>query len=452
MTVPTIPTLSEGKEYKFNITARPEMDMHVDIEPDGPLNVIPETITLSRGAPRAEISVSGSRSGQYSLHYTLSGPTADIFDSPKDSRIFVGPKERKDDEINAYFRSVKSEMGYLNESCCLSTFTYPECPMTTDAVSFSSVCSWTSDNDIFTANGIVFARFKSLSVPLSVSGIEINYNMGRINTSVLKSSSCRSCEANKNNIVSQYQSKIPESFENCYFYKVQSGDVADFLTTYALANTFIHRISQLFPSWVGVQLSKPTLPFAQSFNDGDFSTSLVEQEGVSNIEHCDKLRPDYPGLYSVLAYAGGYHIQLRINEESEIHATREQTVCLAVNLCQEMNSPIYMQLPQSIQDSILKYTIFKPYKDADWSFSLDTVTFYPERKSVEFDNMYWNGTNMYSPYFPGVDVEIRSSVYLNFASSKENVRLKADPIGELGEVSLNVENSQVSSHFLWFIS
>ena len=445
VTVPPIPTLSQNQQYSFNISAKPEMDMGVNIEGDGLLLVSPSSITLSRSAPTARIGVTGLRLGQSSLRYTLTGPIADSFDTPDDSRIFVGPAQRGPSEINAYFRSVKNTIGFLNESCCISTFTYPECPMTIDTVTFSSTCMWTANSNTYATNGIIFAHFKTLSVPLSVSGIEINYNMGTIDTSVPEASSCRSCEANGNRLVTPSQAKVPEGFENCYFYPVQPGDIADFLTSYALATTYLSRISPLFPSWIGVQLLRTASTNNPSFNDGDFSAALVEQEGVSSIDGCENLQPGYPGLYSVLTYSGSHQIQLRVDEETQIHEIMEQTVCIAVNLCQEMESPLHAQLPLRAQTTISKLTVLKPYQEADWSYSLDTVTFYPTRKSVSVSDMYWNGTNMYTPYFPGADMEIGTFVYPSFSSSKEGyVRMKADPFGELGLLSLNVENSGVS--------
>lgn len=451
VTVPTIPTLSQNVEYRFNITARPATDILLNIDDGFLLSVSPNSITLSRSAPTAEVSVTGSQLGQYTLRYSLTGPIADSFNTPENSLIFVGPEQRRPEEVNAYFQSVKSEIGYLNESCCMSSFVYPECPMTTDTVTFLSTCSWTSDDNIYVTDGIVFARFKTLSVPVSISGITIDYNnvMGSISASVPEASYCRSCEANRNKLVRPNQSKVPEGFENCYYYPVQPGDIADFLSSYALATTFIHRVSLLLPSWFEVQLVQPASAANPSFNDGDFSTSLVEQEGVSGIEYCEKVRPDYPGLYSVLTYSGSLPIQVRINEENQTHELKDQTACLAVNLCREMASPVYLQLPQSIQDRLQKLTLFKPYLEADWSFSLDTVTFYPLKKSTEISGMYWNGTDMYSPQFPGADLEIGSFVYPSFTSFKEeHVRVKADPFGELGEILLNIESAQVSNLLL----
>ena len=445
VSVPTIPTLSQNEEYMFEVNARPEMEMGVNIEGCG-LLVSPTSITLSRSDPTAEISVRGLRLGQYNLHYTLTGPVADSFNPPDDSRIFVGPRQRRPDEINAYFQSVKNDIGFLNESCCMSTFTYPECPMTTDAVTFLSTCSWTTVDNTYVTNGIVFARFKALSVPLSISGIEIDYNMGTIGTSVPDASSCRACEANINKVVTPTQPKVPAGFENCYYYPIRAGDIADLLTSYALANTYISHISPLFPSWISVQLLEPTSAISPSFNDGDFSTHLVEQEGISGIKGCENVQADYPGLYSVLTYSGSHLIQLRVNEEMQIHDTREQTVCLAINLCQEMESPLYVQLPQKAQDTIKKLTVLKPYQEARWSYTLDTITFYPTRKSIEVSGTHWNGTNMYTPNFPRVDMEIGTFVSPSFSSSKEGyIRMKADSVGELGMLSLNVEKSEVST-------
>lgn len=443
--VDPIPTLSQNQQRTFEISARPEMDMGVNIEGDGPLLVSPSSVTLSRSAPTALVSVTGLRLGQYSLRYTLTGPIADSFDTPEHSRVFVGPAQRGPDEINAYFHSVKNTVGFLNESCCMSTFTYPECPMTTDAVTFMSTCLWTADSNTYATNGIVFARFKSLSVPLSISGIEINYNTGIIDTSVPEASSCRACEANANKLVTPRQSTVPEEFENCYFYPVQPGDIADFLTSYALANTYIKRISPLIPSWIGVQLLRPASANMPSFNDGDFSTALLEQTDVSTIDGCENLQPTSPGLYSVLTYAGSQTLELRVNEETQMHDVAGQTVCVAVNLCQEMESPLHAQLPLRVQSTISKLTLLKPYEEAGWSYSLDTVTFYPTKRLVSISSMYWNGTSMYTPYFSGADMEIGTFVYPSLSSSKEGyVRMKADPFGELGLLSLSVENSEVS--------
>ena len=442
--VSSIPTLSMDVPYMFEVSANPEMEMGVNIVADGALNVYPDTFTLSSSAPTAQVNVTGRRLGQFVMKYTLTGIVADSFNTPENSHVFVEPSGRNDDEINAYFRSVKSEIGYLNESCCMSKFTYSECPMTTEAVSFSSTCSWKVNKNGYATNGIVFARFNSLSVPLSISGIEISYKMGTIDTIVPKTNPCTSCDANKDKLVTENQ-RLLDGVENCYFYNFQAGDVSDFLSSYALATTYIDRVSSLFPSWIGVQLLNQSMSTAsQSISNVDFSTSLVEQEGVSGIKGCENVRVEYPGLYSVLTYSGSHSIQLRINEETRVHQLIEQTVCLAVNLCQEMDSPVYAQLPQTVQDNILKLTVHKPYQEADWTYTLDAVTFYQMKRPVEVGSMYWNGTNMYLPYFPGADMEIRTSASLSFSSFKEGyVRIKAEHLGEHGVLSLDVENADV---------
>ena len=416
----------------------------MQIQPNGPLTVLPNRLTLSRSSPSADVTVSGSRIGQYSLHYTLSGPEADSFDPPEDSRIFVGPKRRTPGDVNAYFRSVRNEIGFLNESCCMSTFTYPECPMTTDAVSFLSTCSWTESNNAYETYGIVFARFRMLAIPLSISGIEIDYNMGMISTRLSEASSCEACDANMNNVVNPSQLRIPERSRNCYYYPIRPEDTVDLLSSYALANTFIHRVSPLLPSRLGVSLLEPTSGKTPSFNDGDFSTALVEMEEVSNIEGCDHIHPDSPGLYAILRYAGSYNIQLRVYDEVQSHSTSGELVCLAVNLCMGMDSPVYIQLPRMLQTAISELNLLKPYKDADWAYSLDTATFYPTKKPVEISGTYWNGTSTYTPQFSGANLEIGSRVSPSLSSSKDSVRIKADPLGELGTLSVNMENSEVN--------
>ena len=69
----------------------------------------------------------------------------------------------------------------------------------------------------------MFARFKALSVPLSISGIVIDYNVGTIDTRVPDADPCVSCEANRDKLVPPDQPKVSEEFENCYFYPIQAG-------------------------------------------------------------------------------------------------------------------------------------------------------------------------------------------------------------------------------------
>ena len=149
ISVPEIPMLSQDVEYRFNITARTLTDMIVHIYDirDDEYKHLYERVYLSRSVPTAEASFPIDRVGQHTLHYTLEGAAADQFDPPQNQTIFVAPRQRRPEELNAYFLSVKSEVGFLNGSCCLSSFTYLECPMTTDSVTFSSTCSWTANNN-----------------------------------------------------------------------------------------------------------------------------------------------------------------------------------------------------------------------------------------------------------------------------------------------------------------
>ena len=78
-----------------------------------------------------------------------------------------------------------------------------------------------------------------------------------------------------------------------------------------------------------------------------------------------------------------------------------------------------MQLPQTVQSTISKLMLLKPYEEAGWSYSLDTVTFYPTKISISVSGMYWNGTSMYTSYFSGADMEIGTFVYPSFFSFKE---------------------------------
>ena len=205
----------------FNISAKPQMDLVIGLSAGRAVEVRPRTLVISRTSPTATFQMMGTRAGHYALRYELSGSVSDGFEVPENSPVLVSQK-RNLNEINRYFRSTHKEPGFLTESCCSSgrvDFMYGECPMSTESVIFQSTCTWLSRKSVnFETSGIVFAQYKTLSLPLSISGVKIEYDgeSGAISSSLSERpiSSCKQCPENR----AGYSSK-----NMCYHYPFNSG-------------------------------------------------------------------------------------------------------------------------------------------------------------------------------------------------------------------------------------
>ena len=434
---PLIPSLTKNEQNTFEIAAYPDTELTVRIMSSFArgLAITPRSITFTPGNNNSQFSVKGSFAGQYALRYILSGFAADNFESPEESPVFVRELESEKKPTNAYFDAVRNEPGFLNESCCRSSVLEEECPMNINKIRFLSTCEWKEPNNQFESNGIVFAQINSLTVPLSVSGLRIGYDEGAIESSLSPSPSCKSCDENRNKVV-DIDNPADSENENCYYYRFDLGDIEDFLSTRSLAQTFIQRIQPLFPDWASVSLSN-VIRGETVYNTNDFAVRLTNHEDINSIGGCESIIAEEPGIYSVLSYSRS--LQLSLDGSNVTHMSTSTPICFAVNLCQEMESPVFVGLPREVQDTVKTLPVFQNYLSKH-SFSIDSVTMYNTVRTETVEDSYWNGVDTFYPELSG-DFKINTTATIVYSSSQQGfVRMKLDVDGVLFSLfnSINV--------------
>lgn len=456
ISVQSIPSLIRNEAAVFEISANPDTELVVTLESStnsvfilvatvtSALALNPAIVTFSPSQTVVQVEVMGVDPGFYTISYSLSGADAESFETPDDSPVSV--RDNQSGRGRRYFSAVINDPGFLRESCCDTTFGYV-CPMSTQEVSLRSACEWT---DGPTSNGVVFAQFKSLILPLSIGGIEIGYdNNGAIDTRLSASLSCPTCTQNQGHDVANRigDKDLPPEYLTCYSYDFQAGDIDDFLTTTALAKTFLQRIEPLFPTWAGIVFPTRSRTIA-IFNNFDYMTRLVEQNNVNSVDGCGSIVPEDLGLYSVLSYRRP--LQLILNEDAITHNSEinSDPVCFAVNLCNEMQSPVFVGLPPEVQDTIKRLPVLQPYVNMGWVFSIASVTLYRTRRNVGASNLYWNGENEIMPDSFDADLRIVTSSSIPFESSRQDwVRVQLNAIGSLFYVydNDNVSKSHINN-------
>lgn len=373
-------------------------------------------------------------------------PSPVILKSPDDSPVLVS-MNRSEDRVNRYFRYQRTDPGLVMESCCEPmNLIFSECPMSINPITFRSSCKWLSKRFTHETSGVVFAQHRSLILPLSISGINIVYDgSGEISSGLSPSpvSSCSTCPSNERKILTEK----PLSPPDCYFYQFDSGDAEDMLKSNSLAYTFTERIARLLPSWVSVSVPNNTCG-STSFYDTDIAASLVKQEDVAGISGCESISADNPGLYIVLRYGRGFEVSVGGGSVrySPTAPTNSHPVCVAVNLCQEVESPIYLGLPDDVQSIVRQLPALVPLNRDGWQYSVESVTIYKQAQQVTIPNRYWNGTEIYSPEAFNPDLRMKTTASINFDSFLNG--LISIKVNYAGEVSSDSPNDQVYRYII----
>lgn len=421
---PLIPTLIQNEKNTFNISARPPSDLVIGLNSPR-LRIKPTRVTLNRERTVASFEVSGKESGQHTLRYEVSGSISDEFEMPDSAPVLVS-KIRKPSSVNNYFRLLKTEPGIVRESCCQpDNFAYSECPMSTDRVVFRSTCAWTSYGTQHETSGVVFAQYKALTLPLSINGIGITYdNSGSISSqlSQLPISSCEPCDHNQYAILSTKPLKTP----TCYYYKFDSGDIEDMLRSHALVRTFISRLSGLFPSWFGVSIPAMNV---NSFQDIDFTSSLVERDDISSVSGCENIVAENAGLYILLRYEQSFALSIDGNSVLHNFSAEQDSapVCIAVNLCRGMESPVFLGLPPNVQGISHQLPVIAPYNLNGWQYIIKTVTLYNTAINFSTAGMFWNGSDYYKPDLPEFDLRVNAEARAVLGSSpNSSIEIESD--------------------------
>jgi len=400
----------------IQLAASPDEALTIRMDGGGNLQVMPSKITITYPEKSAEFRIMGMQSGHFTLRYYLSGSNADSFARPAESSIFVSTGQSGSNF--RYAQSLESTPGILSESCCVpDTAVYSECPMSTEKVELHSTCAWERSDQSYTTSGIVFSRYSDLSLPLSIIGINVTLSRGSLLTELPQSptsSACTPCDANRNNTVHPTLPFRPE-FENCYYYNFSTNDVEDFLTTRSLATTYLSRIRSLLPTWITFT---PVPGGDTSFTNDDYVSSLVVPDDISGVTGCNEIIANEPGLYSVLRYGRPVlSILSRTQRLLYIPSRSAAPLCFAVNLCQGMTSPIFIQLTSApVQNSINTLSFLHPYKTRGWEFTIHSAAIFNTPESVPVNNTYWNGLELYQPLEPPIDLMMKADIIVGYNS------------------------------------
>ena len=166
----------------------------------------------------------------------------------------------------------------------------------------------------------------------------------------------------------------------------------------------------------------------------------MKHEDVDGISGCESIMASDPGLYMVLRYSRGFEVSMDGGSvrHRPIASTDSNPVCVAVNLCRDVDSPVYLGLPSHVQSIMRLLPALVPYNQENWQYSILSVTLYSQATEVRVPDMYWNGTELYLPEVASSDLRTETTATLNLESGLISIELKYE-----GSASTYFLNEQV---------
>ena len=372
---------------------------------------------------------------------TISMPVMDnnFIYEPEMRTVFLSGSAR-DGSFND-FSLLNLTRGLLKPSCCRAdNLVTLSCPgNSTEIVSLRSPCAWSTVGQVIETAGIVFAEGSNLSLPTSISGLRYRNDNRYINEPLQRDKRCDLC------------STCNGTGSECYCYTHTPANTQEFLIARALAFTYITEMSQLLPPWLNMFVDLSLTLDSSPISDYDMFAKVTRpMEQVSSIDGCGKLTGLENGVYSVMRHdktlsvvIDGERYDYRENADT---GSTGDTMCFAVDLCHESDSPVHMQISQPIND-ILVSEYLHQFSGHIRNIQFKTVSLFKHPNLVHSQTPFWNGTHMINVSPVEADVSLSADVGLEFTDGDLMIRLDFDGNGDL-----NYRVSLLLHLFLYFMS
>ena len=422
--LPQIPPLVKDEKYSITIVGTSNTPrVTIGLFKKEEMNVRLSILTIFRPKPNENViaRVNTKQTGIYTIDYKLSPRNALVEIRPSSMTVFI--RERcNQTTTNDYYIAVGVQQGQLRKGCCIPQDSVSlSCPNSLQRVLLTAACQWKSEGDTHQVPGVVFADGNGLSLPVSIAGYQYSQdNEGSLFTG---NSICTPCRPNE-----QVCMQVLPPSENCYCYNFTSCDIQNFLNSWALGQTYITNIQSLLPSWLQLRVRFDS-SVASTFSAYDYLAPVVlPGSDIQDVKGCNHISIKTSDIYSLLRYDKGLEVKFEDKPYTytylePVRTDADDTLCIAVNLCQGIRSPVHMQLSRAIQHTVVSQ-ILSSFVDKGWSIEISTITFLILQRVEIFDTEFWNGKKMVSPNSVKIDILLKINFVIIFYGEHLNITIK----------------------------
>ena len=428
ITTPDYQPLTLSATEKFTFNAYPDFELFIElttgttgltIEPSAILNFSPTKTS-------AEVFITGERIGIYTIIYEISGSSATQFQQPQPATIIV---QEDTPPVPEYFTSRGLEPGLLEAgSCAFATPLDYTCPKENQQISFSSTCRW-YDN---ASPGIIFSEYNDLNLPVAITGTRIS--------SVTTDDQSRVIPLMGDDFLQQCNFDSPQA--SCNFKPSDHvNEIENFLMTEALGHTFLSQIEQLIPGWLVFSVDTST---SRTHDSTSYMTDLVEADHLAEAEGCPGLFRVEDGIYAILKYSGS--LNFNVNSSMQNFVPQGSHVCFAINLCEGLNSPLSVTIPNEAQTLMNSLPFTQIIRSYGWDFTINSIAISTTPFSHDLtgsSNTYWFGNQEAVYTYPNSTIIVNGQFDHSFSLDTLQINYSLD-----GDAYMMYSNlSMVSSYF-----
>ena len=390
ITTPKYQSLTVSVMEEFMFYANPDFDLILELK-TGVIGLTfdPSSIlTFSPTETSFTIFITGEVAGIYTISYEIRGKSSVQFQQPESDTIIVQPAIPTMPE---YFISRGLEPGMIEAGSCANTAPLDySCPNENDQILFSSTCRW-HDN---TSPGIIFSEYNGLVLPVAITGATVS--------NVTTADPSRVIPLMGDDFLLQCNSS---SQPNCDFKPSDHvNEIENFLMTEALGFTFLRQAEQLIPGWLTLLVDTST---PRTHDSASYMVDLVESDYLSEMEECTNLFKVEHGMYSILKYSGSMNFSADLSLHNFI--PQGSPVCFAVNLCEGLNSPLLISIPDEAQAVVSSLPFAEVIRNYGWEFIMNSIAISSTSFSNEFtesddEYIYWFGSQEATYIFPNTTI------------------------------------------------
>ena len=414
--IPSIPVLTQGQRQMVTISTGINITSTVRVTVRG--GGTSAYVTLTPQSPSANFRVLPKEAGTFKLTYK----TDNIYViQPAQSTVLVRGESEPVTPVNHYFTTLQQRIGVLRKSCCgLKGSLRLSCTENTRSVSLTAAYEWKTKGKKHSAPGVIFAEGGELSVPVAINGIEIEEKAEEFRSRLPVNPDFTRCNA-----AEELCGQNPPFDDSCYCYDFSQSDASDFLNARSLGLTYMQQIGGLLPQWLNISVDLDNVRSGSTTSEYDFLAFFTNaKKRVRNQEGCGSINPKSKGIYSVLRFDKTLSAEIDGDAYSYIEGSYEvsdsDTMCFVVNMCEGIDSLVYIQPSQPIQ-TILSREYLQYFTTRAWSFQLNSITVsrVPQMKMIE--NMFWSSSRFFSPMKIMYDLALSTNTEALFRSESLNI-------------------------------
>ena len=383
---PDFPILLENEESDpLYIYIKPNNQIEITIIVDSSVEVLPDTkITYWPSYTKVSFTLRPTIKGYFKIDYLFSNITTDQIELPE-TKYFVVEGEAT---TRSLFDDYNITDSVLLPGCCWHDegFHSSYCLRSGQEIKLSSTCGW---EDGYKTNGITFLQSENVSLPISIVGID-SIQSRRTSPS---GSTCEQCEYDRTS--------------TCINRNITTADITEMIKQQSLLKTFLSNVQQLLPSQFNLTSDDAKVEYRNAQNYSYYS-SFSSSESLNSYYGCENLKIDSDELLYVIRTNS--KISATINGDNIETDGVSETICFVIDPCRLPQSPLYMSVPDSVQDSVIQlFATFVPENVIQEVRSL-FVSFYGVHQWTGGIQRFWNGSTMTDFQIPHYDYGADMSV------------------------------------------